>query len=454
MTAAASLQHDLISPFAGADVCRQAGLALPEQAPRPAFGHDLRDFTDVAGLPAGMSLANRRLDFSAIADPHWRLVAKELMLAMLAPRHPAVATLPRAYRTPLHLRSCIGRLEEAIRFSGWLRRRGISDLAQIGTQDCEAYLAFRRYLTDEYGTVVGEQSPSVRRAAAQVVVDLVNYRELFTATRVRAGLRPWGGASASAVAEMPSGRTQNKTEPVAGEVLQPMLAAALHLVTVLGPHAAELDRQVNQADRVSSVKAEGLRHGATAVVEDVRKLLERDYLAAGTALPMLEDHHVAKRIAAGWPAGDPLLPVATGVLARQAGHSQLWARQLPALRGTLQDAVASAGVQKTFARNGASAAAARPGNRSPACNASGSPARSSRASRSAAPTMSGSSSNRSTVPSGSPSSCTETRATASPCSGASTSPSAAPGSGTGSTPRPGSGSGSPRSPAARRTSGC
>ncbi len=358
MIAAASLQHDLISPFAGADVCRQAGLALPDQARRPAFEHDLWDFTDVVGLPVDMSLANRRLDFSAIADPHWRLVAKELVLAMLAPRHPAVATLPRAYRTPLHLRSCIGRLEEAIRFFGWLRRRGISDLAQIGTQDCEAYLAFRRYLTDEDGTVVGEQSPSVRRAAAQIVVDLVNYRELFTATRVPAGLRPWGGASASAVAEMPSGRTQNKTEPVAGEVLQPMLAAALHLVTVLGPHAAELDRQVRQADRVSSVKAEGLRHGAAAVVEDVRKLLERDYLAAGTALPMLEDHHVAARIAAGWPPDDPLLPVATGVLARQAGHRQLWARQLPALRGTLQDAVASAGVQKTFARNAAEAPAA------------------------------------------------------------------------------------------------
>ena len=133
-----------------------------------------------------MSLANRRLDFSAIADPGWRLVAKELVLAMLAPRHPAVATLPRAYRTPLHLRSCIGRLEEAIRFFGWLRQRGISDLAQIGTQDCEAYLAFRRYLTGEDGTVVGEQSPSVRRAAAQVVVSPINYRELFTATRVRA----------------------------------------------------------------------------------------------------------------------------------------------------------------------------------------------------------------------------------------------------------------------------
>ena len=185
MNAAASLERDQISPFAGADVCCQAGLALPDQARRPAFEHDLWDFTDVIGLPVEMSLANRRFDFSAITDPRWRLTAKELVLAMLAPRHPAVAALPQAYRTPLHLRSCIRRLGETVRFFGWLRQRGISDLAQVGTQDCEAYLAFRRYLTDEDGAVVGEQSPSVRRAAAQVVVNLVNYRELFTATRVR-----------------------------------------------------------------------------------------------------------------------------------------------------------------------------------------------------------------------------------------------------------------------------
>jgi hypothetical protein len=39
---------------------------------------------------------------------------------------------------------------------------------------------------------VGEQSPGVRRAAAQMIVDLVNYRDLFTTDRVPADLRPWG----------------------------------------------------------------------------------------------------------------------------------------------------------------------------------------------------------------------------------------------------------------------
>jgi len=317
----------------------------------------LWDFTEVIGLPVEMALANRRLGFAAITDTRWRLVAKELVLAMLAPQHPAVAPLPRAYRTALHLRSCAGRLEEAVRFFGWLHRRGISSLTQIDTQDCEAYLAFRRYVLDEDGTVIGEQSPAVRRAAAQVVVDLVDYRELFTADRVRADLRPRGGASASAVAEMPSGRTENKTQPVAGEVLQPMLAAALHLVTVLGPHAAGLDRQVRQADDISSVKAAGRRHGAATAVDDIGRLLA-GYLATGTPLPMIEDHDIGQRIAAGWPPDDPLLPVATGVLARQAGYSQLWARWLPMLRGPIQDAVASVGVEKTFAREAAEIPAA------------------------------------------------------------------------------------------------
>jgi hypothetical protein len=90
------------SPFTGADICQQAGLTLPPGTRRPMFDDDLWDFTDVTGLPASMPLAVRRLAFAPVTDPRWRLVAKELIFAMLAPRHEAVALLPRANRTPVH----------------------------------------------------------------------------------------------------------------------------------------------------------------------------------------------------------------------------------------------------------------------------------------------------------------------------------------------------------------
>lgn len=336
--------------FAGADVCREAGLPLPEGARRPVFEDDVWDFTDVIGLPVQLALATRRFDFTGITDERWQLVGKELVLAMLAPRHPAVAPLPRAHRTALHLSSCAGRLDELIRFCRWLSEHGVSSLAQVDTRICDAYMAYRRYVLDEHGEIVGEQSPAIRRAAAQVVVDLVNYRELLTADRVPAGLRPWGGATASAIAEMPSGRTENKTQPVDDAVLQPMLAAAVFLVSSLGPHAVELAHQIREADKLSARKARGLRAVHVAPLAEFTELLN-EYTETCTPLPMLADHHVADRLANGWSADDPLLTVATGVLARQAGITQFEARWMSRLRGPLEDAVASVGVKEVFARN-------------------------------------------------------------------------------------------------------
>src|SRR6266487_4021712 len=202
------------SVFTGSDVCREAALTLTAGSRRPVFNDDMWDFTAVIGLPTQMRRANRRFDFTTIADPRWRLVAKELIVAMLAPRHEAVAPLPRAYRTPVHLGTAKGRLDELTRWLNWLTRRGVRSLGEVDEDCCAAYLMHRRQARDETGAVIGDHSPATRRAAAQVVIDLLNYRELFTADRLPGGLRPWGGASASAVAEMRSGREENKTPPV------------------------------------------------------------------------------------------------------------------------------------------------------------------------------------------------------------------------------------------------
>jgi hypothetical protein len=250
ITALSSAADPRQSVFAGADICHEAGLALPGGVRRPAFEDDLWDFTAVIGLPNQMAKVSRRFDFTAIINPRWRLVGKEQIVAMLAPRHEMVAHLPRGYRTPLHLLTAFGRLAELTRFLNWLTGQRVTDLAEVDGDRCEAYLAHRRYLLDENAEVVGERSPATRRAAAQVVVDLVNHRELFSSDRVREGLRPWGGAAPSTVAEMPSGVGQNKTPPVTDSVLQPMLAAATYLVTALGPHAVTLSQDIREADRM------------------------------------------------------------------------------------------------------------------------------------------------------------------------------------------------------------
>ena len=109
-----------------------------------------------------MAKVNRRFDFAAVTRDGWRLVAKEQIMAILAPRHEAVIILPHAYRTPLHLTTAFGRLAELTRLLNWLAGHGVASLAGIDDDRCEAWMAHRRYLLDQNGHVAGERSPATR----------------------------------------------------------------------------------------------------------------------------------------------------------------------------------------------------------------------------------------------------------------------------------------------------
>jgi hypothetical protein len=338
------------SPFADSDICGEAGLTLPDGAPRAVFEDDRWDFTAVVGLPNHMSPVSRRLDFTAIVNPRWRLVAKELVMAMLATRHHAVVELARAYRTPLHLLTASARLNELTRFLNWLTDHGVTSLGDIDDDRCETCLAHRRYLLDDNGHVVGERSPGTRRAAAQIVVDLINHRELFSLDRVQPSLKPWGGANPTSVAEMPCGRGQNKTPPVEATLLQPMLAAASYLAFTLGPHAVELAQQIRDADRKWSRRL-GNHTPISRLPEVEFTRLLADYEQRGEPLPMLPDHSVRDRLAAGWSPNDPLTPIALGLLARQAGITQFQLHWIPHLRGPIEATLNIVGAEKPFGRN-------------------------------------------------------------------------------------------------------
>ncbi len=346
-TALAQAADPWRSQFTGADVCREAGLTLPVGVRPAVFDDDLWDFTQVIGLPVQMPLYSRSFDFTAIPGPQWRLVAKELIFAMLAPRHEAVAMLSRAYRTPVHLSTAYGRLFELTGFLAWLTGCGIGSLSEIDDDCCHAYLAHRRYVRDLDGVVVGELSPATRRNAAQIIVDLLSYGELFTADRLPAGLRPWGGASASAIAEMPSGKTMNKTPPLADELLQPMLAAALYLVTTFGPHAAGLNRQIRETGRIKP------REAPRDIPAGQITSLLREYERAGDPFPLLPDRYIRERLDAGWDPDDPLLPIALSHLAHQAGFKQFHHHWIPQLRARLEATLSLVGAEKHFGRNAA-----------------------------------------------------------------------------------------------------
>jgi integrase len=337
------------SVFADVDVCREAGLNLPDGAPRPVFEDDLWDLSEVVGLPISLALQHRRFNFAVIGDPRWRLVAKELVMALLAPQHEAVACLPRAYRAPHHVSTCHGRFDELVRFMKWLTARGVTSLEDLNSNDCDAYLAYRRYQRDEDGVVVGERSSGTRRLGALIVTDLLNYRELFVADQVPADLRLWGGAAPSAIADDCRGVGQNKTQPASDEVLQPMLAAALFLVNVIGPHAIDMASRVRAADRESSTNVKGLKAPAQVPLVEISRVLA-GYEQAGEALPVMRQHHIQDRIDDGWPADDPLTPIAFSVLARQAGFRQFRSAWLPALRGPAEATLHAVGAEPPFGR--------------------------------------------------------------------------------------------------------
>jgi hypothetical protein len=361
MTSPAAGTHHAATPatsvFAGADVARAAGFTLAGGVRGPVFDDDVWDFADVARLPAQLSRAAKRWDFTAITDPEFRVVAKELLFALLAPRHQAVAALPRAYRVPLAIATCRERLASVTGWLNWLTGQGITSLAQVTQRHCDAYLDHRRHARDERGRPVRERGPASRRETVAAVLDLYSYAELFTVGGYQPGLRPWNGKPATTIAGVVR-RDQNATPPVADRVLQPMLAAALHVTEVIGPFVADLSQQVRAA---AVPPPAGRRRGRADPVFLITGILA-EHAAAGSPLPLLAGQRVCGRLNAGWDPGDPLLAVSLGQIATRAGLSGFDRAWLPALRPALEDTLARVGTAAWWGRRAARIPVADGGN--------------------------------------------------------------------------------------------
>jgi len=338
------------SPFAGLDICAAAGLQPGPGTPRPVFDQDVWDFSGVTGLPTYLQPSFKRMDFTAITSPAWRLVAKEHMAALLAPGHERVRHLPGARRHPLTLTTCALLLIELTAWLNWLASRGITGLAQVTSIDCHTYAAERARRADAYGNVTGD-SPTAYYRAIQAVSELAAYRQLYTADRYNETLRPGDGVTTSGVGLR---LAENKTPVVPSAILQPMLAAALYMTGVLGPHVIAMlaGRQAAIARRRQSArKNPGWYPGA---VTDVLRVIAA-HVAEGRPLDQVPADQVQARLSDGrMGPDDPLLTVSAEALAREAGYRQsLLARWLPQLRPALEDAVRQVGIAQPWARDAA-----------------------------------------------------------------------------------------------------
>jgi len=332
------------SVFAGVDVCQAAGLTVPAGGQRPGFDDDIWLFGDVEGVPAHVHDYELRMDFTAIIAPAWRRLAKEYLLARLAPTLDEVAVLAHAYRTPLALTSCHQRLRALTGWLNWLASHGVSSLDQVSQQHCDRYLNQRRARHDPDGNPVGPLGDYSVRLIAAVIIELAHYTELFTADRYPPGFLPWSGRSAWAVTGAAPARA-NTTPVVRQQVLAPMLAAALHLVGTLAEPVLTLRRGL--AAHQDQVRALPGSHATPAALRAVLRRHE----STGIPLEQVADHIVQGRLARGWAADDPLLPVNLHALARRTSRAKISNVTVEALRPAIEHTVSLVGVERPWGRD-------------------------------------------------------------------------------------------------------
>lgn len=265
-TAAAVERRD-DGPFSGLDVATTAGLQLAPGSTRPMFDHDVWDLSGLVGAPVIMGAHRKVLDFTQIANPRWRTVARQYLLARMAPGHPAVATLPHALRGPLNPNSLWTALKHLGLWFNYLTEAGVMSLTDLTQAHCDGYLA---HISRRAGVTERSLSPATLTVSIRATQMLALYTEVLD-ERYRPGFTPWAGRSPDVIAGYvrPYG---NRTPPVPDALLRPLLANTLYLVTTIAPHLAA---EAAAARAFDHRQAQSQRHLATREMDRVRAAISR-----------------------------------------------------------------------------------------------------------------------------------------------------------------------------------
>ena len=330
------------SLFTGLPVAQTAGLRLKPGSPTTVFDDDVWDLSGLADAPVVMSAHRKILDFTMITNPRWRWVAREYLMARLAPRHPAVATLPHAFRTPINPHSLWAELHQLRDWFNYLTDIGISSLADVAQGHCDEYLAFASRRGAEPDRRLAPATITARVRAVQV---LALYGDIL-ADGYRPGFTPWAGRSADDVAGYK--RTTANTVPAVPDfLLRPLLADSLYLLQTIGPPLAAQASAARDADQREATSRRGLRQGEIGPLRDA---IEVRY-AAGIPAPRLAAPALARRLVGGWDPDDPLLHLGWHPVVVAAAGAMGHRRDLETLRPELQRWVEHCGLVEPWCRD-------------------------------------------------------------------------------------------------------
>ncbi|MGW5155765.1 hypothetical protein ACWEPN_09815 [Nonomuraea wenchangensis] len=334
-----------LSVFAGADICELAKLRLLPDAVRPVFEDDVWDMAGLADAPHQMSGAEKRLNFTPISNPRWRRVAKEYVLAGLAPDHEHVAILPFAVRSRKGPRTAYPQIMHLTQWFAWLTAQGVTELSAVTQDHCDAYLAEARLSKPIEGEP--QRALALKTVAAKVatIQALALYGELFQTEGYRPDFVPWKGKTSRQVAGV-RWNPVNATPPVPEEHFRRLLAAALYLTEVIGPHVADLKTEVKDSIR----RAEALPHWPALAEHDKIIAVLDGHRRRGEPLVRADHTMVARRLRRGWAPDDPLLHLQFGPLTWPIGYSAPTGPLIQRLRPELERAVAEVGLEEQFAR--------------------------------------------------------------------------------------------------------
>lgn len=335
----------LASVFAQVDVCEIAGLRLADGSVRPRFEQDRWVFSGLMDAHRMMSEREQIWDFTEIINPLWRVVAKEILLAMLAPQYAAVLECAQALRAVRSPRTLYGFLEKYIEWFNWLTEKGITSLNGVSQELCERYLEEHSWSVPRPGRPRRRLEPYSTVAHVKILKLIAQYEELLSNDSYEAGFVPWKGKTATQVVGYKS-KGPNLTPPVPDSMLQPLLATCLHLVNEVGPHLADLMETV-RASRAGLPTSGGV---TLAQLPVLRQVLER-MRASGEPLPAVDDVQLRKRTTLGEEG--PLKHLGWEALARTVGARRFGDDARQSLIPELTVLAAEVGFQPPLARQAA-----------------------------------------------------------------------------------------------------